>query len=92
MFELFRVPSTFSVASEVLPLRFGKASPTKVLTHRPLSSSFWGLPYRILNINHKKELQGAYGQDPFGRVGPRFRTGIGEEQILIPSCKTKFSI
>ena len=25
-------------------------------THRPLSSSFWGLPYRILNINHRKEL------------------------------------
>ena len=25
-------------------------------THRPLSSSFSGLPYRILNINHKKEL------------------------------------
>ena len=25
-------------------------------THRPLSSSFWGLPYRILNINHKQEL------------------------------------
>ena len=25
-------------------------------THRPLSSSFLGLPYRILNINHKKEL------------------------------------
>ena len=25
-------------------------------THRPLSSSFWGLPYRILNIDHKKEL------------------------------------
>ena len=25
-------------------------------SHRPLSSSFWGLPYRILNINHKKEL------------------------------------
>ena len=22
-------------------------------THRPLSSSFWGLPYRILNISHK---------------------------------------
>ena len=29
-----------------------------VLTHRPLSSSFLGLPYRILNINHKKELFG----------------------------------
>ena len=23
--------------------------------HRPLGSSFLGLPYRILNINHKKE-------------------------------------
>ena len=26
-----------------------------LLAHRPLSSSFLGLPYRILNINHKKE-------------------------------------
>ena len=26
------------------------------LTHRPPSSSFLGLPYRILNIDHKKEL------------------------------------
>ena len=26
------------------------------VTHRPLSSSFLGLSYRILNINHKKEL------------------------------------
>ena len=25
-------------------------------THRPLSSSFVGLPYRILNISHEKEL------------------------------------
>ena len=25
-------------------------------THRPLSSSFLGLPYRILSINHEKEL------------------------------------
>ena len=25
-------------------------------THRPLSSSFLGLPYRILNTNHKKEV------------------------------------
>ena len=25
-------------------------------THRPLSSSFLGLPYRILDINHGKEL------------------------------------
>ena len=27
-----------------------------VYTHRLLSSSFLGLPYRILNMNHKKEL------------------------------------
>ena len=27
-----------------------------ILTQRPLSSSFLGLPYRILNINNKKEL------------------------------------
>ena len=27
-----------------------------IYTHRPLSSSFLGLPYRILNIDHKKEL------------------------------------
>ena len=27
-----------------------------VLTHRPLSSSFSGLPSMILNINHTKEL------------------------------------
>ena len=26
------------------------------LTHRPQSSSFLGLPYRILNMNPKKEL------------------------------------
>ena len=25
-------------------------------THRPLSSSFLGLPYTVLNINHEKEL------------------------------------
>ena len=30
--------------------------PPGLLTHRPLSSFLWGLPYRILNINHKKEL------------------------------------
>ena len=29
---------------------------TKATTHRPQSSSFLGLPYRILNMNPKKEL------------------------------------
>ena len=28
-------------------------STTPLITHRPLSSSFWGLPYRSLNINCK---------------------------------------
>ena len=30
-------------------------------THRSLSSSFLGLPYRILNITHKKEPYGPMG-------------------------------
>ena len=29
--------------------------PNARVTHRPLSSSFLGLPYRILNMNQKKE-------------------------------------
>ena len=33
-----------------------KPSTPKPYTHRPLSSSFMGLSYRILNINHKREL------------------------------------
>ena len=28
----------------------------RVPTHRPLSSSFLGLPYRTVSTNHKKEL------------------------------------
>ena len=33
-----------------------RSTQTDLITHRPLSSSFLGLRYRILNINHKKEL------------------------------------
>ena len=36
-------------------------------THGPLSSSFLGLPYRILNIDHKKEL---------------LREGLGSSMVL----------
>ena len=36
-------------------------------THRILSSSFLGLPYRILNINHNKELLRSLGQ----RIGSK---------------------
>ena len=33
-----------------------QGSPKPCLTHRLLCSSFLGLPYRILDINHRKEL------------------------------------
>ena len=49
----------------------GEASHTYFITHRLLSSSPFCLPYRILNINHKKELlRGLWAaslQDP-GRI------------------------
>ena len=32
-----------------------------ICTHRPHSSSFWGLPYRILHMNPKRNYSGAYG-------------------------------
>ena len=35
-------------------------------THRPSSKSFTGLPYRILNINSKRNYLGAYGYAGFG--------------------------
>ena len=36
---------------------FGLVAPLNaVVTHRPLSSSFLGLAYRILDIKHKQEL------------------------------------
>ena len=37
-------------------LEFGIAHVAQRITHRPLSSSSLGLLYRVLNINHKKEL------------------------------------
>ena len=44
-------------------------------TDRPLSSSFLGLPYRILNINHKKELlRGLW----VGFMGQRAAVWFGE--------------
>ena len=42
-------------------------------TQRPLSSSFLGLPYRILNINHNKQLlRGLW-------VGFRVQASMGAE-------------
>ena len=39
-------------------------------THGPLSSSFVGLPHRILYINHKKELLGGLWVGPI-RPNPK---------------------
>ena len=48
---LLAAEETFDV-----PSAWGSEEAKSAATHRPLSSSFWGLPYRILNINHKEEL------------------------------------
>ena len=40
---------------------FGTGALLEGTSHRAPSSSLLGLPYRILNINHKKELLRAYG-------------------------------
>ena len=40
----------------------GACDPSLLLNHRLLSSSFLGLPYRILNMNHKKELLRSLGE------------------------------
>ena len=54
-------PSSLSLAwaetAPKFPERAVEVFLTRVrVTHRLLSSSFLGLPYRILNMNHKKEL------------------------------------
>ena len=51
--------SSSSACTIRLQMQAGLSKPTihlLVYTHRPQSSSFWGLPYRILNIKPKKEL------------------------------------
>ena len=40
-----------------------------MVTHRPLSTSFMGLPYRILNIYHKKELLRGLWVGAYSRKG-----------------------
>ena len=51
--------------------------------HRPLGSSFLGLPYRILNINHKKELlRGLWVESAVCRsfAGPQIPNASGHPQ------------
>ena len=52
------LPSTTKPGREATPetLTNARKVHTAVSTHRLLSSSLLGLPYRILNINHKEEL------------------------------------
>ena len=56
--SLGRVPVTRSQTLCVIKalLADAPARGPRMSTHRPLSSSLLGFPYRILNINHKKEL------------------------------------
>ena len=66
---------------------------TKVLTHRLLSSSFLGLPYRILNMSHKKELLRSLWVPYFCCKGKRHKDDLGpignEAGILLPeSCSS----
>ena len=58
-------------------------------THRPLSSSFLGLPYGILNINHKKELVRSLWvfTDPEPPCGHQQRTAKAETPTLHPTHK-----
>ena len=52
-------------------------------THRPLSSSFLGLPYRILNISHKKELLRGRWVNPKPlnpqTLNPKWSSALGSE-------------
>ena len=51
--------------------------------HRLLSSSFLGLPYRILNMNLKKELlRGPWGKSGFGPLA----LCLGRREILRLGC------
>ena len=45
-----------AMASSSLSFEWAGMAQTLNSTHTPLSSSVLGLPYRILNISHKKEL------------------------------------
>ena len=45
-------------------------------THRPLSSSFLGLPYRNPKINHKKELLRGLWGGPVWILGLGLRVGV----------------
>ena len=53
----------------------GPHAQVTISTHRPLSSSFWGLPYRSLNISHKKELLRGLWVGPAGGVVQGIKTG-----------------
>ena len=38
------------------PLKYQRRASVYVVVIGPLSGSFWGLPYRILDISHEREL------------------------------------
>ena len=56
IFRLRSPPEDLKTAQSCCVTVIGLTKAGNPSTHRPLSSSVLGLPYRILNINHKKEL------------------------------------
>ena len=54
--KVTRILRTDQSTYSLLTTSLGSCKHYTVSTHRLLSSSFLGLPYRILNKNHKKEL------------------------------------
>ena len=58
----------------------------KYSTHRPLSSSFLGLPYRILNINHKQELLRGLWGSPNSKTSLNPKPTIRSLKPRIPPC------
>ena len=68
--------SSCSACTIILQMQAGLSKPTihiLVYTHRPQSSSFWGLPYRILNIKPPKGTT----------LGPM---GSGASRVIVSSC------
>ena len=65
-------------------LGYGSHSKIEEVAQRPQSSSFWGLPFRILNMNLQKELLWGlwvvrHTKNPHEESDPNCRTGYGYE-------------
>ena len=71
-----------------LPFSMPKKTQHLLSTHKPVSSSFLGLPCRILNINYKKELLRGLWVDSGmkGVIAGRFLVGAGSREKQCNCC------